>query len=508
MTFVLNVLAARLLSPEDYGISAVQFHLINSSIVFLSREGVRRSCLRVSHTDGKARVEDRILSGSLMVIPAGVVITLLGALFLIWKGFDPVYTHAAVMQCIAALVEIISDPFYILATSRMWFGMRTGCEAVASIVKNFTSVWLLATMSPKMDPTLAMSWGQLAYSISLFICFSVCFYVFDGRCVVIPRHFEMDVSFFPLCGAFSLQALGKLVLAEGSKAVLAVVTSPSIQGVYGLVNNLGSLVVRTLFQPYEEIVFVSFSTQEKASSASALERQANLLSKLSQVVCIVGGLSACFGPSYSYVALRILYGEAWASSDAPTALGMYSIYVALLAMNGTLEAFLHGVADRKSLFQNNVMLVVTSLLHMGLGVVTVKVYGAPGLLLADGVNMLLRIVYSCLYMRFYFEKIGGLNKVRLLPPLPILLFMGFCLVCSKASQALWLPETLDGKYGETVRYFMPFATDIWDLSVRIVGHVSVGVILLCALFATVAVSMDIKGTIRDIRATPAKDKVQ
>ena len=99
LTFVLNVLAARLLSPEEYGISAVQFHLINSSIVFLSREGVRRSCLRVSQGCGKEKkdVEDRIVSGSLMVIPAGVVITLLGAMFLMWKGFDPVYTHAAVM---------------------------------------------------------------------------------------------------------------------------------------------------------------------------------------------------------------------------------------------------------------------------------------------------------------------------------------------------------------------------------------------------------------------------
>ena len=41
--------------------------------------------------------------------------------------------------------------------------------------------------------------------------------------------------------------------------VLASVQSQYNQGVYGLVGNLGSLLVRTLFQPLEEIAFAAFS---------------------------------------------------------------------------------------------------------------------------------------------------------------------------------------------------------------------------------------------------------
>ena len=41
--------------------------------------------------------------------------------------------------------------------------------------------------------------------------------------------------------------------------VLAAVQGPRSQGVYGLVANLGSLVVRTLFQPFEEAAFTAFS---------------------------------------------------------------------------------------------------------------------------------------------------------------------------------------------------------------------------------------------------------
>ncbi len=53
------------------------------------------------------------------------------------------------------------------------------------------------------------------------------------------------------------------MLAEGSKMV--VVTQPSAaQGVYGLVANLGGLVVRTAFQPFEEAAFTAFSTNPGA----------------------------------------------------------------------------------------------------------------------------------------------------------------------------------------------------------------------------------------------------
>ena len=41
--------------------------------------------------------------------------------------------------------------------------------------------------------------------------------------------------------------------------MMAAFENSHAQGVYGLVTNLGSLVVRTLFQPIEEAAFLSFS---------------------------------------------------------------------------------------------------------------------------------------------------------------------------------------------------------------------------------------------------------
>jgi oligosaccharide translocation protein RFT1 len=47
LTFAMNLAAARHLSPEAYGLSAVQFYLITTTILLLSREGLRRGCMRV-----------------------------------------------------------------------------------------------------------------------------------------------------------------------------------------------------------------------------------------------------------------------------------------------------------------------------------------------------------------------------------------------------------------------------------------------------------------------------
>ncbi len=141
-----------------------------------------------------------------------------------------------------------------------------------------------------------------------------------------------------------------------------------LQGVYGLVSNLGSLVVRTLFQPLEEAAFAAFSawgaeakagtpapasantaeesvsgkTKTSGNSSSSSDEAAGAklqpllraLSPMVKAVALLGLLAAAFGPSYSYVLLRLVYGTRWSETEAPAVLAAHSVYVLLLALNG------------------------------------------------------------------------------------------------------------------------------------------------------------------------------
>ena len=63
-------------------------------------------------------------------------------------------------------------------------------------------------------------------------------------------------------------------------------------------------------------------------------------------VCIIVGLLAVsFGPSYTYVLLRLVYGHKWSDTEAPNALAYYCGYITLLALNGCTEAYVNAVAD-------------------------------------------------------------------------------------------------------------------------------------------------------------------
>lgn len=69
-----------------------------------------------------------------------------------------------------------------------------------------------------------------------------------------------------------VQALEKHFLAEGSKMVMVALETSFNQGVYGLVSTLGSIVVRTLFQPIEEAAFLAFSRPLQGGSQGSPEK--------------------------------------------------------------------------------------------------------------------------------------------------------------------------------------------------------------------------------------------
>ncbi len=106
---------------------------------------------------------------------------------------------------------------------------------------------------------------------------------------------------------FWLQAVEKLLLAEGTKIAMTKVQSAYDQGVYGLVVNLGSIAARLLLQPFEEAAFMSFS--QPLPEEGRVEQQLGNLIPLVRIALLFGAPSEAFS--------EVLFLAAWSTLPFP-----------------------------------------------------------------------------------------------------------------------------------------------------------------------------------------------
>ena len=201
---------------------------------------------------------------------------------------------------LAVVIEILSEPFWIMMQMIFLIKQRVGIEAVSVILRCL--VVFLGVFTTNLG-LLAFVFGQLAYSISLVLGFLWYFirHVNQQKGTEGAIPFSSIRDAFPtlptlempkgdtktnllLVFTFSWQSFEKLLLQESEKVVLKFTNSLLNQGVFSVVSNLGSLVVRFLFQPVEEISFTLFS-KLLTDSEPGKNREQNLL--LSSQVLLV-----------------------------------------------------------------------------------------------------------------------------------------------------------------------------------------------------------------------------
>ncbi|KAF6161349.1 hypothetical protein GIB67_025611 [Kingdonia uniflora] len=76
----------------------------------------------------------------------------------------------------------------------------------------------------------------------------------------------------------------------------------------------------------------------------------------------------------------------------------------LILFTGTSEAFLHAVATEHQLKRSNNSLFIFSGIYIVLNVLLIQSAGAVGLIAANSLNMIMRIVYSVIFIKRYFQE--------------------------------------------------------------------------------------------------------
>ncbi|KAI9848426.1 MAG: Oligosaccharide translocation protein rft1 [Sclerophora amabilis] len=473
LTFAVNQVLLRYLSPELLGVSA-QLELYLISVLFVARESFRVALQRQSDQnseisaqtkDGSTAAKNGAPNGYVNAdSPAGKTQTVvnisyipifLGIPLAVGFGYFYIYTttpdvldipffpESLKLFGISAFWELLTEPCFVVVQQKLLYKTRAAAETMATIARCLLtcSIAILSARTGKSLGVLPFAFGQMGYASTLLTVYywnvwevaSTGGFSLSSQRILPSTSTESSAYLFSyfsrpllnLSGSLFLQSGIKHVLTQGDALLIVALSSLTDQGTYALASNYGGLIARVLFQPIEESSRNLFAkllspgpgvdAQPDPTNVRAASR---ILSDITRLYLLLSLVASAVGPAVAPVLLRMVAGQQWADSGAGDVLSTYCYYIPLLALNGVTEAFVSAVASSAELHAQSVWMFAFSIGFASASYVFLRVlaWGAQGLVWANMVNMLLRIVWSVIFVKNYLQRNGGSLDPRVMLP--------------------------------------------------------------------------------------------
>jgi oligosaccharide translocation protein RFT1 len=446
LTFVGNQVLLRFLSPELLGLS-VQLELFSVFVLYFSRESLRVALQRlppaINSDDrkgglaakSKSEESQAIVNSSYIAIVIGLPLALVTAYLYQHNAsqaviLSPGFNFALQVYVLATIIELLGEPSFAVLQQRLLYGARARSETLAAISKCVSACaaaffFYSHGHSPSVLPAAI---GQLCYALVVSID-----YARTAFPIARANEFSMAIksikhapeyawarfskSLTSLAATLYGQSIFKQILTQGDAYILSFSTSLSDQGAFALASNYGGLIARLFFQPIEEDSRNAFgrllagATTGRRSSpdvSKALER----LVGICHLYGIVAIGSCCFLDQALPVMVRLIIGRTWWTPEISHVLTTYCYYIPFMGFNGILDAFVTSVATPAQLATQSIWMVVFTAIYAAsaYGFLQVLGRGAEGLVLANIINMTLRIGWSMVFI----NKLTGAYKGQLL----------------------------------------------------------------------------------------------
>ncbi|CAG9774054.1 unnamed protein product [Ceutorhynchus assimilis] len=478
ISFVLNAFIIRTVGQDVLGIMNVRLLLLESTILFLSKEPLLKACL----TNAKAHNWAQVVNLIWLSVPLSMILS--SVLAYIWINLlsptDAIYLSQYKLGCyavaISCLVEQATQSVILVSQSYCFVKLKIVFETIYILARTFTFVYLVVYY-----PSEAINAFSIAQVVSAVL---LCVLYYGFFAWYIPKlnqegqkgalfadmgdfPFRSLLNFFPgfmfnedekinknlllLTISFVKQSIVKQILTEGEKYVMTIspVLTFSQQSIYDIVNNLGSLAARFIFRPIEESAYFYFTQMIHRDLPLKKQKEQNIaeasqvLSQLCRVVVSIGLVVVVFGQSYSYTLLYLYGGQKLVASTLPTTLLQFHCFaIVLLAVNGVTEAYVFATMNNKQLDKYNYLMVIFSIGFLLISYVLTNVLGPVGFILANCVNMVARIGHS---LYFIWEKYHNSNYrplEGLIPTSRFVIVLFLAGIFTKYSEIYLLPKSI------------------------------------------------------------------
>ncbi|CAG2165089.1 unnamed protein product, partial [Oppiella nova] len=412
VTFVANAVILRSISRDVFGVINVRLLLLYTTIQFLSREPFRRVSTGATKTHDWPQVV-RLISLS---IPLSLVFGTI--LSLIWyhtlerpdPQLCPDYRTGIVCIFSSVVIELLAEPLYVWAQTQGFIKLKVMADGLFLMTRTLLMVALVSRWPQKA--ILVFSGAQICASLS-YLCLYYVYFIYVQK-----RRFSdfmpkmsaknqpyIDRSLIIITISFLKNTTLKQFLTEGERFVMTFlrVLTFAEQGVYDVVNNIGSLPARMILQPIEESGFVLFTQKMDRQKAPAdqtpsdLAESALILRNFIKIMSLLGLIILIFGVNYSELALLIYGGRPLSAGDNGLATGLlqwHSLYILFIAINGITECFTFAAMNSRQLDAFNKNMIYISVVFLMSSYLLTKWWGSQGFIMANCLNMGSRIAIS------------------------------------------------------------------------------------------------------------------
>lgn len=454
VTFITNAWVIRNVGHEVLGIMNVRLLLLESTILFLSREPFHRACLGQKDEFKWSHIINQIW----LSVPISIILSLV--FVYIWISLLPLghpeYASQYVFGCWAVafscVLELSSANMALVAQLFCFVKLKVALDSLHIFTRTLLFVSII--LYDRSLALIAFSVAQVGSIAVIVLSYYGFFYwyvrsktlyangklsnklipeplkkkIFDNMedftftslKDFMPKYIESANSSFnkklsTLTISFAKQGVVKQLLTEGEKYVMSVspVMTFKEQATYDVVNNLGSLAARFVFRPIEDSSYFYFTQMVKRElpihkqDQYKVQESCAVLSQVCKIVSSIGLVVLVFGQCYSKTLLELYGGAAFVESGLPVQLlRSHCLAIVLLAVNGITECYCFATMTSAQLNSYNYLMVFFSVTFLILSYMLTYFLGPVGFIISNCVNMFARIVHS---ISFIYKKYKNTN---------------------------------------------------------------------------------------------------